>query len=60
MKMNEKHKSKLHLGFEKQVKRQCLKLEYVKILVSPIVLSWNCKHSEYKPLKQKLITSGTV
>ena len=31
MKMNNKHKSKLHLGFEKQVRRQCNKPSEVKI-----------------------------
>lgn len=53
MKMDNKHKSKLHKGFEKQRVRQDLKPEYVKIIVTPIVLSYSCKHSEYKPLKQK-------
>lgn len=53
MKMNPKHKSKLQLGFEKQRLRQDAKPEYVKITIQPIILSWNSKHSEYRPLKRK-------
>ena len=51
--MNPKHKSKLQLGFEKQRIRQDAKPEYVKIVIQPIILSWNTKHSEYRPLKQR-------
>jgi hypothetical protein len=53
MKMDNKHKSKLHKGFERQRTRQDNKPCYVKVTVTPIVLSWSCKHSEYKSLKQK-------
>jgi hypothetical protein len=51
--MEDKHKSKLHLGFLKQVQRQMNKPDYTKKVVSPVILSWSCKHSEYRPLKQK-------
>jgi len=53
MKMLDKHKSKLHKGFLKQVKRQDLKPETVKIIVIPILLTYSYKHSEYRPLKRK-------
>jgi len=51
--MDEKHKSKLHKGFEKQVTRQLLKPRYKKITIEPQILSWSDKNGCYKPLKRK-------
>lgn len=53
MKMLDKHKSKLHKGFEKQRLRQDLKPDKVKVEVKPTILTYSFKHSKYVPIKQK-------
>lgn len=55
MKMLDKHKSKLHKGFIKQVIRQDNKLSIVKVKIIPEILSY--KDGEYKPLKQKFFNN---
>lgn len=49
--MLDKHKSKLHKGFKKQVQRQDLKPDFAKVEINPIILSWDDDEGMYLPLK---------
>lgn len=52
MKVNPKHKSKLHKGFEKQVARQDAKPSIKYIEVKPTILSYDEEEGKYLPLKK--------
>ena len=54
MKMDDKHKSKLHKGFIKQVKRQDNKPSIVKVTIIPIILSYSNNRGGYFPLQKKV------
>ena len=48
-----KYWSKTYKGILKQVTRQQNKSNIAKVIVYPIILSYNNKHSKYLPLKRK-------
>ena len=57
MKIQDKHKSKLHKGFEKQVTRQDLKPSIAKVEIVPTILTYSSKRGEYIPLKRKFFNN---